>query len=122
MGERIMKRLITPWAALLLLSVSAGFPIANAQESTLEGPSTKSYLACATKCQKSFYFSEQSDPTFAQLRNACIEGCGVVVDANMPAYESCNAGCQDLYPYRHGTNAEFAGFQKTCIVGCRRVH
>lgn len=117
-----MKRLITLWAAVLLLDLWVGFPSANAQDSTLEGPSTKSYLACASKCQKNFYFSEQSDPTFAQLRNACIEGCGVVVESNMPAYESCNVGCRDLYPYRHGTNAEFAGFQKTCIVGCRRVH
>jgi len=95
---------------------------AYAQDSMLEGPSSKRYLECATSCQKAFYFSEESDSTFAQLRNACIEGCAEVVDANMSAYQSCNAGCQDVYPYRHGINAEFAGFQKTCIVGCRRVH
>lgn len=105
--------------ALLLGAVSGG---AAAEETILDGPSTKGFLECAKKCQKSFYFSEQSDPTFATLRNACIEGCGYVVDAKMSAYESCTVGCQDIYPYRHGTNAEFAGFQKTCIDGCRRVH
>ncbi|TFH47807.1 MAG: hypothetical protein E4H01_07590 [Lysobacterales bacterium] len=117
-----MIRLIIMWSVALALSVSIGVPNANAQESMLEGPSTKSFLECATKCQKTFYFSEQSDVTFAQLRNACIEGCGVVVDANMSAYQSCNVGCQDIYPYRHGINSDFAGFQETCIVGCRRVH
>jgi len=117
-----MSRLIARWTLALLLGAALTLPAVHAQDSMLEGPSTKSYLACADKCQKTFYFSEQSAVPFAQLRNACIEGCALVVDANMPAYESCNVGCQDLYPYRHGTNAEFAGFQKTCIVGCRRVH
>jgi len=106
----------------LALGVFMAAHNAHAQDSMLEGPSVKRYLACAASCEKTFYFSEQSDLTFAQLRNACIEGCAVVVDANMTAYQSCNAGCQDTYPYRHGINAEFAGFQKTCIVGCRRVH
>lgn len=95
---------------------------AHSQESMLHGPSTKGFLECAKKCQKSFNFSEQSDPTFADLRNACIEGCGLVVDANMTAYQSCSVGCQGIYPYRHGTNPAFAGFQKTCVVGCRKVH
>ena len=121
-----MTKLAIMSACALVLSgsliVSSGIRSADAQESKLQGPSTQSFLACAKKCQKSFYFSEQSDPTFAGLRNACIEGCGFVADANMPAYESCSVGCQDIYPYRHGTNAEFAAFQKTCIVGCRRVH
>ena len=102
-----------------VLLVAAGV---QAEDRILEGPSTKAFLECAKKCQKSFYFSEQSDPTFAELRNACIEGCGFVRDANMTAYQSCNVGCQGIYPYRQGTNAEFAGFQKTCIVGCRKVH
>jgi hypothetical protein len=115
------KRIIMS-TLLVVLGVCMGVQRAQAQDSMIEGPSTKSFLACATQCQKSFYFSEQSDPTFAQLRNACIEGCGAVVDANMSAYKNCSVGCQDIYPYRHGTNAEFAGFQKTCIVGCRRVH
>ena len=96
----------------LLLSVSMGSHGANAQESLLAGPSTKSYLACAKQCEKTFYFSEQSDSNFAGLRNACIEGCASVVDANMTAYQSCNVGCQGIYPYRHGTNAEFAGLSK----------
>jgi len=117
-----MTKLTIMPAIALALSVSLGAAGAHAQESLLEGPSTKGYLACAKKCQKSFYFSEQSDPTFASLRNACIEGCGLVLDANMSAYESCSVGCQEIYPYRHGTNAEFAGFQETCIVGCRKVH
>ena len=95
---------------------------AQADDDILEGPSTKAFLECAKKCQKSFYFSEQSDPTFAQLRNACIEGCGFVPDARMTAYQSCSVGCQGIYPYRHGTNPEFAGFQKACVVGCRKVH
>ena len=114
-----MIRLTIIQAAVLMLTVSLG---AHSQESMLEGPSTKGFLECAKKCQKSFYFSEQSDPTFAQLGNACIEGCGFVVDVNMSAYQSCNVGCQGIFPYRHGTNAEFAGFQRTCIIGCRRVH
>lgn len=117
-----MIKLAIMWAAALPLSLSAGIHSAYAQDSMLEGPSTKSYLQCAKKCEKSFYFSEQSDPKFATLRNACIDGCAVVVDANMSAYQSCNIGCQGIYPYRHGTNAEFAGFQKSCVVGCRRVH
>jgi hypothetical protein len=105
-----------------LLSVFMGSYSVHAQDSMLDGPSAKRYLECATGCQKSFYFSEQSDKTFAQLRTACIEGCSLVVDANMTAYQGCNSECKDLYPYRHGNNAEFAGFQKACIVGCRRVH
>jgi len=109
-------------AVALVLGMSLSVQGAYAQESMPQGPSMKGFLSCAKKCQKAFYFSEQSDPTFAGLRNACIEGCGLVVDANMSAYQSCNTGCQGIYPYRHGTNAEFAGFQKTCLVGCRRVH
>ena len=108
--------------AALPLGVFAGSPTANAQESLLAGPSTMSFLECAKQCEKSFYFSEQSDGNFAVLRNACIEGCASVVDANMTAYQNCNVGCQGIYPYRHGTNAEFAGFQKSCVIGCRRVH
>lgn len=113
-----MIRLTIAKAAALVLTVSLS---AHAQDAAFDGPSTKGFLECAKKCQKSFYFSEQSDPTFAQLRNACIEGCAFVTDANMTAYQSCNIGCQGIFPYRHGTNAEFAGFQKTCILGCRRV-
>jgi len=109
-------------AVAVLLTLSIGAERASAEDSILQGPSAKVFLECAKKCEKSFYFSEQSDLTFAGLRNACIEGCGYVPDANMPAYQSCSVGCQGMYPYRHGTNAEFAGFQKTCIVGCRRVH
>ena len=105
-------------AAALALTVSMSV---HAQESAPAGPSTKGFLECAKKCQKAFYFSEQSDLTFAQLRNTCIEGCGFVTYANMSAYQSCNIGCQGIFPYRHGTNAEFAGFQRTCILGCRRV-
>jgi hypothetical protein len=109
-------------AVALVLGMSVGVHSAYAQVSMPRGPSTKGFLSCAEKCRKSFYFSEQSDPTFAGLRNSCIEGCGSVADANMSAYQSCNIGCQGIFPYRHGTNAEFAGFQKTCIVGCRGVH
>ncbi len=117
-----MTKLNIVMAVALMLGISLGVHGTHGQESMLQGPSTKGFLACAKKCQKSFYFSEQSDPTFAGLRNACIEGCGLVVDANMSAYQSCNTGCQGIYPYRHGTITEFAGFQKTCLVGCRRVH
>ncbi len=117
-----MFKLSIVLAVALVLGMSLGANGAHAQESMLQGPSTKGFLSCAKKCQKTFYFSEQSDPTFAGLRNACIEGCGSVVDANMSAYQSCNIECQGIYPYRHGTNAEFAGFQKTCLVGCRQVH
>ncbi len=109
-------------AVALVLGMSSGANSAHGQESMLQGLSAKGFLSCAKKCQKTFYFSEQSDPTFAGLRNACIEGCGSVADANMSAYQSCNVGCQGIYPYRHGTNAEFVGFQKTCLVGCRQVH
>lgn len=109
-------------AIALLLGASLMGGGAFADDRIPQGPSTKGFLECAKRCQKSFYFSEQSDPTFAELRNACIEGCGFVVDANMTAYQSCGIGCQGIYPYRHGINAEFAGFQKTCLVGCRRVH
>jgi hypothetical protein len=109
-------------ALALLLSLSIGAQRAGAEDSILQGPSAKVFLECAGKCEKSFYFSEQSDQTFAGLRSACIDGCGYVEDANMSAYQSCSVGCQEIYPYRHGTNAEFAGFQKACIVGCRRVH
>ena len=66
---------------VLLLATFAGSPTANAQDSLPAGPSTKSFLACAKQCEKSFYFSEQSDSNFAVLRNACIEGCASVVDA-----------------------------------------
>lgn len=114
-----MIRLTIMPIMVLALGVTPG---ARAQDSLLQGPSTKAFLECARACQKSFYFSEQSDPTFADLRNACIEGCGFVVDANMSAYRSCSTGCQDIFPYRHGINDEFAGFQQSCIVGCRRAH
>ncbi len=117
-----MIKLSIMLAVALVLGMSLSANGAHAQESMLQGPSTKFFLSCAKKCQKTFYFSEQSDPTFADLRNACIEGCGLVVDANMSAYQSCNIGCQGIYPYRHGNNAEFAEFQETCLVGCRRVH
>ena len=117
-----MIKLTIMSAAALLLSLSVGAERASAQDSILQGPSSNGFLECAKKCEKSFYFSEQSDPTFAGLRNACIEGCGFVADANMSAYQSCSDGCQGIYPYRDGTNPEFAGFQKTCVVGCRRVH
>lgn len=117
-----MSRLnYVPFLAVLL-ALCAAIPGAGAEDAVPRGPSAKSYLACAKQCEKGFYFSEQSDPNFAQLRNACIAGCAEVVDANMPAYQNCSIGCQEIYPYLHGTNAEFAGFQKTCIVGCRRVH
>lgn len=117
-----MSRLNFMPALAVALAVGAAIPGARAEDSVLQGPSAKSYLACARQCEKSFYFSEQSDLNFAQLRNACIEGCAGVTDANMPAYQNCSIACQEVYPYRHGTNAEFAGFQKTCIVGCRQVH
>lgn len=117
-----MIKLTIMGTVALVLGVSVGVHGVNAQDSILQGPSQKIFLECARNCQKSFYFSEQSDPTFANLRNACIAGCGLVEDANMPAYQSCNVACQDIYPYRHGTNPEFAEFQQTCIVGCRRVH
>jgi len=117
-----MIRLTIVSAVALMLNVSVGVLGANAQDSMHQGPSKQVYLKCAAECQKSFYFSEQSDPTFADLRTACIEGCGMVEEANMSAYQSCNAECKDLFPYRHGTNPEFADFQQTCIVGCRRVH
>lgn len=108
-------------AFLLSTAMLAGGALAD-DDDVIQGPSTKGFLECAKRCQKSFYFSEQSDLTFAELRNACIAGCGFVPDANMSAYQSCSAGCQGIFPYRHGTNPEFAGFQKTCLVGCRRVH
>jgi hypothetical protein len=117
-----MIKLAIMSAVALVLYACAGLHNANAQDSMVQGPSKKTFLECATNCQKSFYFSENSDPTFAELRNACIEGCSVVEEANMSAYQSCNVGCQDIFPYRHGTNPEFADFQQTCIVGCRRVH
>ena len=116
-----MIRLTIMPAAVILLTLTLS-PGAGAQDAPLQGPSAKAYLNCARACEKSFYFSEQSDPTFADLRNACVEGCGFVVDANMSAYQSCSTGCQDIFPYRHGINDEFAGFQQTCIVGCRRAH
>jgi len=116
-----MIKLTIMSAAALVLSVSLGADGANAQGSELQVPSTNGYLACARQCEKSFYFSDKSDPTFAGLRNACIQGCGFVADENMSAYQSCSVGCQDIFPYRHGTNAEFAGFQKTCINGCPRA-
>ena len=115
-----MNRLATVTA--LLLGAVLTTTGAVAQDAMLEGPSAKAYLDCTRKCQKDFYFSEKSDPSFAVLRNACIEGCGFVADANMSAYQSCSVGCQETFPYRHGTNPEFAGFQKSCIDGCRRVH
>ena len=40
-------------AVALLLAMFAGSPTANAQESLLAGPSTKSFLACAKQCEKS---------------------------------------------------------------------
>lgn len=117
-----MIKLTMMSAVALVLSASLGVHSAHAQDSILKGPSTKGFLECIKKCQKTFSFSEQSDRTFADLRNTCIEGCGFVLDANMSAYHSCSIGCQGIYPYQDGTNTEFAGFQKTCVVGCRRVH
>ena len=35
---------------------------AYARESMLQGTSTKDFRPCAKKCQKTFYFSEQSGP------------------------------------------------------------
>ena len=113
-----MSKLITVSAALLALASSLA---AYALDDYPSGPSARVFLDCAKKCEKAFYFSEQSDATFAELRNACIEGCSFVDDSNMAAYQSCSIGCQDIFPYRHGTRNEFSEFQKTCIVGCRRV-
>ena len=114
-----MTRLITLLpVALLALTASLA---AHGQDSELPGPSARVFLDCAKKCERSFYFSEQSDSTFAELRSACIEGCAFVDDANMAAYQSCSVGCQDIFPYRHGIRSEFADFQKACVVGCRRV-
>lgn len=114
-----MRKLIILPAMLLALAASQA-PLA--QEFGPPGPSAHTFLDCARKCEKSFYFSEQSDPTFAELRGACIDGCAFVVDSNMAAYQSCSAGCQDVFPYLHGKPREFADFQKRCITGCRRVH
>ena len=113
-----MRRLITLPAALLALTASLA---AHGQDDDLTGPSARVFLDCAKKCERSFYFSEQSDATFAELRGACIEGCAFVDDSNMAAYQTCSVGCQDIFPYRHGIRSEFADFQKACVVGCRRV-
>ena len=113
-----MLKLITVPAALLALAASL---VAYGEDFETPGPSARVFLDCAKKCERAFYFSEQSDATFAELRSACIEGCSFVDDSNMVAYQSCSIGCQDIYPYRHGTRSEFSEFQKVCIVGCRRV-
>ena len=116
----MIKRAVIP-AVILLLAVLSNPESVFAEQSQCTGPTADAYLACAKKCEKSFYFSEQSESPFAQLRSACIEGCGYVDDAQMPAYERCHGGCRETFPYRHGINRDFAEIQKTCIVGCRRV-
>jgi len=113
-----MLKLITVPAVLLALMAS--FAV-RGEDDEPSGPSTRVYLDCARKCEKAFYFSEQSDATFAELRGACIDGCSLVDDSNMAAYQSCSVGCQDIYPYRHGNRSEFADFQRACVVGCRRI-
>lgn len=113
-----MFKLISLPAALLALAASLA---THGEDFDTRGPSARVFLDCAKKCEKAFYFSEQSDAKFAELRNACIEGCSFVDDSNMAAYQSCSIGCQDIYPFRHGNRNEFSEFQKVCVVGCRRV-
>jgi hypothetical protein len=116
-----MIRYPTLSSTLLTLALVFTWGSALAEQGQCTGPSAEAFLACAASCEKSFYFSEHSDASFASLRSACIEGCGYVEDQRMSAYERCSGGCRETFPFRHGMNTGFAEIQKTCITACRRV-
>ncbi|MDH3713948.1 MAG: hypothetical protein OET44_08895 [Gammaproteobacteria bacterium] len=115
------------WAALVIAALTVSVGAASAQEQddtdnpTTDAPTVNGLLQCASGCKKTFYFSEESDPAFATLRNACIEGCGAVPDAHLQDYQRCYDGCRDVFPFRHSERSELAGFQKSCILACGNV-
>lgn len=102
---------------LLLLAGDAVF----AEQPACAGPSQEIYLECAKSCQTNFRFTENTEPSFAQLQSSCIDGCGQIQDAMLSKYEGCYTGCKELFRFRHGMNPHFADFQNSCIKGCRHV-
>ncbi len=105
-----------------LVGVSAEEHGPKPESAACAGPSTKSYLKCARGCEKDFYFTEHTDPGFASLRIACIDGCAEVPDDNVSIYQGCYRECQQAFRYRHGIRGEFADFQAACIRGCRKAN
>ena len=114
-------------AAFALALVTATMHMAVAQEQSAptplatDAPTVHGLLQCASGCKKTFYFSAESDPAFAQLRDACITGCGSVPDAFHASYRRCYDGCRDLFPFRHSEAPELAGFQRSCIAACSKA-
>jgi hypothetical protein len=115
------------WAALVVAALAVSVGAAHSQEQSdaekpmADAPTVEGLLLCANGCKKTFYFSQDSDPAFATLRNACIEGCGAVPDGHLTGYQRCYDGCRDVFPFRHSERSEFAGFQRSCILACSNV-
>lgn len=112
-----IKRLET---IALLASLVVVSPLAvNAQTDSGTASSwSATYLQCAEGCGNDFHFSEHTDPSFAPIRNACIQGCRGIDENTLPNYQQCYRGCKKLFKYLHGMRAELAKFQTTCIEGC----
>ena len=111
----------SPVRATITLAIALFASVAGAQTPACPGPSADGYLDCAKQCEEAFYVSENTNPAFAELRSACLVGCGDVPDAAMSAYARCFNGCKALFPYRHGMKPYFADVQESCIQGCRGV-
>lgn len=115
------------WAALTVAALVIPVGTASAQQEDgsakpiVKAPTVDGLLQCASGCKKTFYFSRDSDPAFAALRNACIEGCGAVPDGRLPGFQRCYSGCRDLFPFRHSEPSELAGFQRSCILACSKA-
>ena len=110
----------------VMLSLSAAFslmlpavPVA-ADEATTE-KWEQGYMQCTTDCGKDYPFTEHTVEEFAGIREACIQGCGVVNQQALPGYRRCYLQCKDTFAYRHGMRAEFADFQRACVEGCRNI-
>jgi hypothetical protein len=108
-------------AKLLLLPVILAGAPAFAGEPAATNGWEQAYQQCTTGCSKDFYFSEQSVPPFAGIRNACIAGCGSISSETLPGYQRCYTQCKKTFPYRHGQPDAFAEFQEACILGCGNI-
>lgn len=110
----------------LTLCISAVFSLtllavpATADEATTE-KWEQGYMQCTGDCAKDYPFTEHTVKEFAGIREACIQGCGIVEQQALPGYRRCYLQCKDTFPYRHGMRAEFADFQRTCVEGCRNI-
>lgn len=79
------------------------------------------YMQCTSRCGKDFPFTQHTVPEFASIREACIDGCGVISREVLSGYQRCYLQCKKTFPYLHGTREEFADFQRACVEGCRQI-